>query len=453
MVAFNLVLPLAGVLLASAVEGADVAVYGQCGGSGYSGSTTCVSGAVCQSQNAYYYQCLEATGATTAATSAVASSAQVTSAASAISSVTSKKKCSSVLSASSAVVSSVVSKKKCSSTFATSVAKSQATSIATSAATSSQALVVSSIVSKVAATSVVVTTSSPVSVASSAVPATSASSAATPSSAASSGTKYLMIFGDSYSSDGFWAGSTAPSANLPLGVALPGTTTSGGLNWVGQTATQLNSSLVLAFDFAEYGATTDNSLVRGATDDLISQVTEFETYTAHNASDIAWTSANTMAVVWMGINDVGNSYWDGFATPFDKILDQYFGQLQKLYDAGIRYFTLFTVPPFDQAPVFAQQSTQNMNYVRGNITTYNADLVTRLAAFKTANSGVTGTVFNTSASFWTALDNPSAYGATDTTCTNSDGKTCLWYDTYHPGQAIQKLVAQNFVKALTGVFF
>jgi phospholipase/lecithinase/hemolysin len=94
-----------------------------------------------------------------------------------------------------------------------------------------------------------------------------------------------------------------------------------------------------------------------------------------------------------------------------------------------------------------------MKYVRGNITTYNQDLVTRMAAFKTANSGVTGTVFNTSASFWTALDNPSAYGATDTTCTNSDGKTCLWYDTYHPGQAIQKLVAQNFVKALTGVFF
>ncbi|KAM3073373.1 hypothetical protein ACMFMG_004729 [Clarireedia jacksonii] len=359
MVAFNLVLPLAGVLLASAVEGADVAVYGQCGGSGYSGSTTCVSGAVCQSQNAFYYQCVQATGTAAVATSGVATSARVTSAA----------------------------------------------------------------------------------------------STATASSVTSSATKYLMIFGDSYSSDGFWAGSTTPSSDLPLGVASPGTTTSGGLNWVGQTATKLNSSLVLAFDFAEYGATTDNSLVNGATHDLISQVNEFETYTAHNASNIPWASDNTMAVVWIGINDVGNSYWDGFVTPFDKVLDQYFGGLQKLYDAGIRYFTLFTVPPFDQAPVFAQQTTQNMNYVRGNITTYNDDLVTRMAAFKAANSGVTGTVFNTSASFWTALDNPSAYGVTDTTCTNSDGTTCLWYDTYHPGQAIQKLVAQNFMKALTGVFF
>lgn len=225
------------------------------------------------------------------------------------------------------------------------------------------------------------------------------------------------------------------------------------MGWLGFAATEFNTSLVLGFDYAEYGATTDNSLVRGATDDLISQVTEFETYAAHDASTVAWTADNTMAIVWMGINDVGNSYWDGFVTPFDEILDQYFGQLQILYDAGIRYFTLFTVPPFDQAPVFAQQTTQNMDYVRGNITTYNADLVTRLATFESANSGVTGTIFNTTASFYTVLDDPTAYGSPDATCMNADGTSCLWYDTYHPGQAIQKLVAENFVKALTGIFF
>lgn len=225
------------------------------------------------------------------------------------------------------------------------------------------------------------------------------------------------------------------------------------MGWLGVVATQLNSSLVLGFDYAEYGATTDKGLVRGATHDLIAQVNEFQTYTAHNASTIAWTEDNTMAVVWLGINDVGNSFWDGVVTPFDKILDQYFAQLQILYDAGIRYFTLFTIPPFDQAPVFIGQTTQNVDYVRGNISTYNADLVTRLSTFKTANSGVTGNIFNTTESFYTALKNPAAYNATDATCTNSDGTTCLWYDNYHPGQAIQKLVAQNFVKALTGTFF
>jgi hypothetical protein len=51
-----------------------------------------------------------------------------------------------------------------------------------------------------------------------------------------------------------------------------------------------------------------------------------------------------MAVIFMGINDVGNSYWDYSATPIDDIQDEYFDQLSRLYDAGIKYFTLFTVP-------------------------------------------------------------------------------------------------------------
>lgn len=91
--------------------------------------------------------------------------------------------------------------------------------------------------------------------------------------------------------------------------------------------------------------------------------------------------------------------------------------------------------------------------MRANITAYNSDLTTRLATFKAANSGVTGTIFDTTDSFTTVLSDPTTYGATDTTCMNSDGTTCLWYDNYHPGQAIHKQVAQDFVIALTGTFF
>lgn len=67
-------------------------------------------------------------------------------------------------------------------------------------------------------------------------------------------------------------------------------------------------------------------------------MTEFSTY--ETVSDVA----NTMAVFFIGINDVGNSYWDGVATPIEKVHGQYFAQLQILYNAGIRIFTLFTVP-------------------------------------------------------------------------------------------------------------
>lgn len=94
-----------------------------------------------------------------------------------------------------------------------------------------------------------------------------------------------------------------------------------------------------------------------------------------------------------------------------------------------------------------------MDNMRSNITAYNEDLTTRLATFMTANTGVTGTIFDTTDSFTTVLADPTTYGATDATCMNSDGTTCLWYDDYHPGQAIHTLVAQNFVAALTGTFF
>ena len=37
---------------------AQVALYGQCGGIGYSGSTQCAAGTICYVQQAYYSQCL-----------------------------------------------------------------------------------------------------------------------------------------------------------------------------------------------------------------------------------------------------------------------------------------------------------------------------------------------------------------------------------------------------------
>jgi hypothetical protein len=36
----------------------DVSLYGQCGGQGYTGSTTCAPGSTCYAQSIYYSQCL-----------------------------------------------------------------------------------------------------------------------------------------------------------------------------------------------------------------------------------------------------------------------------------------------------------------------------------------------------------------------------------------------------------
>lgn len=52
------------------------------------------------------------------------------------------------------------------------------------------------------------------------------------------------------------------------------------------------------------------------------------------------------------------------------------------------------------------------------------------------------------------LSNPTKFGlSSDVTAMNADGTSAVWYDNYHTGQAIHKLVAQGFAGALKGSFF
>ena len=60
---------LSGAVLA-AVAQAQQTAYGQCGGIGWTGQTTCVSGYYCYYNNAYYSQCIPGSGGTTTATTA-----------------------------------------------------------------------------------------------------------------------------------------------------------------------------------------------------------------------------------------------------------------------------------------------------------------------------------------------------------------------------------------------
>lgn len=55
-------------------------LYSQCGGIGWTGATTCVSGAVCTVSNDYYSQCLPGTATTTAASTTTASTTKTTTA-------------------------------------------------------------------------------------------------------------------------------------------------------------------------------------------------------------------------------------------------------------------------------------------------------------------------------------------------------------------------------------
>ncbi|KAF5320087.1 hypothetical protein D9611_010315 [Ephemerocybe angulata] len=59
---------IAFVLLAASLVQAAQPMYGQCGGAGYTGDTTCVSGGVCTKVNDFYSQCLPGAAAPTTST-------------------------------------------------------------------------------------------------------------------------------------------------------------------------------------------------------------------------------------------------------------------------------------------------------------------------------------------------------------------------------------------------
>lgn len=87
------------------------------------------------------------------------------------------------------------------------------------------------------------------------------------------------------------------------------------------------------------------------------------------------------------------------------------------------------------------------------IVQYNDLLAHRLQDFTARNPGTVGKVVNTSIAFYKAIDDPEAYGAPNATCWNSDGTSCLWFNNYHPGIAINKLVAEEVAAAWKGSFF
>ncbi|WQF81010.1 Putative Cellulose-binding domain, fungal, GDSL lipase/esterase, SGNH hydrolase superfamily [Colletotrichum destructivum] len=360
---------------------AQAPVWGQCGGNGWGGSTSCAAGSYCSSQNPWYYQCVPGT-------TPAASSTRVTS-----------------------VPASTTSR-----------------AVTTTALTTTAASVRSSSSSRAPSS-----TSVPVPV--------------------PSGPKYFITFGDSYSQTGFNINSTKPNPQNPLGnPALPGWTASGGLDWVGFMVTQFNASLTYSYNLAYGGATTDASLIAPYTSTVLSfidQVAEFSRSLAPRPAWAPWTADNTLVGVWMGVNDVGNAFWSSNREALlVQVLAKYFEQLQILYDAGVRKFVLLSVPPTQKTPLMLANGADSNAQLAAAIKQYNDLIVSNLAAFKTKNAGVTSWIVDTAAAFDKAIANPTAYGSPDATCFNADGVSCLWFNDYHPGVQIQRLVGQAVAQAV-----
>lgn len=118
--------------------------------------------------------------------------------------------------------------------------------------------------------------------------------------------------------------------------------------------TKFNATLDLSYNLAYGGATTDASLVTPYDSSVLSFVDQTGEFTASLASKPSWapwTAETALVGVWMGVNDVGNTFYLSNVTDvINAVVTRYFDQLQVTYNAGVRNFVLLSVPRTSTSP-------------------------------------------------------------------------------------------------------
>ncbi|KAL2811378.1 hypothetical protein BJX63DRAFT_444088 [Aspergillus granulosus] len=268
-------------------------------------------------------------------------------------------------------------------------------------------------------------------------------------------TKYFISFGDSYTSTTFNITSTKPSASNPLGnPPWPGWTSAGGANWISNLVATYNNSLLLNYNLAYGGATVNASLVAPYSPEVysfIDQVAEFNEFLTPPPAYANWSANDTLFAVWMGVNDVGSSWWQTDPDTLQvEILDQLFEQIELVYAGGARNFALLTVPPTERTPLIAQgeNAEYTIEHLSAAIATWNSGLTERASVFTDTHPDAVVKITDTQPVFNDLLD-ADPEGAE---CWNEDGVTCLWFNDYHPGLVIQDAVARAVAGDWEGFF-
>jgi hypothetical protein len=123
----------------------------------------------------------------------------------------------------------------------------------------------------------------------------------------------LNTSGDSYTQTWFDYKGPLPNDANPIGnPEYPGWTATGGPNWVGFVTTQFNKSLIYTYNYAYGGAVINETLVTPWQPNLIhltDQVAHFLEIAGTKPEETKWTSKNALFSVYIGINDLGNSWW------------------------------------------------------------------------------------------------------------------------------------------------
>jgi len=287
------------------------------------------------------------------------------------------------------------------------------------------------------------------------------------------GIKHAFIFGDSYTTTGFNDTFVRPTTGNPLGnPTFPGSTSSNGPNWVDFLTIQYNSSLILTYNLAYGGATVDSSLVQPFQPTVLSVSQQIEdefipTY-ASSPAIAPWSPKDTLFAVFIGINDVGNSYGQGVpaTTTLNKLIfDVYSGLIQELYNTGARNFLFLNVPPVQRAPLTTAQGAAAIALEKADLADFNTRIANLTSSLKKSHTDTNIFAFDTNSLFNKVLDNPKSFPQTSlyknttdfcaayqngTPAQNTFNTSCgvpvneyFWLNTLHPTYPVHDALAQE----------
>ncbi|WZH44174.1 uncharacterized protein QYS62_005192 [Fusarium acuminatum] len=254
-----------------------------------------------------------------------------------------------------------------------------------------------------------------------------------------------------------------PSPKNPIGnPPLPGSTSSGGKNYITYMATELNDTLTLAYNFARSAAVVDAGIIptrKNTTFTFGHQIIHFNDTIGHRPHYAAWTAENTVATIWFGLNDIPrNAYGRGHGGQ-DKRLEasnrRMFELTEILYDIGIRNFVFIEVPPLELLPArqkkkvdLTSQKIEQFIYAK---TLWNEFLKQNTLLFQQEHYDAKVSYIEVWDLFYRAFLHPGSFGARNSTCIDPRGKRCLWADSWHPGRKIHKLIGARIAERAWGL--
>ena len=181
-------------------------------------------------------------------------------------------------------------------------------------------------------------------------------------------------------------------------------------------ATTYNESYVRTYNLAYGGATVDSDLVAPYEPTVISMKEQVEdlfipTYSAKPES-APWTGDDTLFLFWIGINDVGNSYWEDYDELYDNIFVVYRDLVDQISQAGGKNFLFINVPPVDQSPLTAEQGADSQALEATAIESFNSRINDLASEVQAADEGAGVMQFDSAAVFAEVLADPTSHAET-----------------------------------------